>query len=59
MSSYWVNFVKTGNPNGKDMKGQELPVWEESSASGGKLLEIGEKCGMREDSYVGIYEFLR
>ena len=59
MSSYWVNFVKTGNPNGKDMKGQELPVWEESSASGGKLLEIGEKCGMREDPYVGIYEFLR
>jgi para-nitrobenzyl esterase len=22
MSSYWVNFIKTGNPNGEN-----LPVW--------------------------------
>lgn len=28
ISSYWVNFVKTGNPNGKTNFGEELPVWE-------------------------------
>ena len=28
ISSYWTNFVKTGNPNGKDTAGFELPKWE-------------------------------
>lgn len=26
--SYWVNFVKTGDPNGLDYNGNPLPVWE-------------------------------
>jgi len=26
--SYWVNFVKTGNPNGLDYNGNPLPEWE-------------------------------
>ena len=57
MSSYWINFVKTGNPNGKDTKGRELPRWEESSASDGKLMEIGDECRMVEDPFRGIYKF--
>ncbi len=28
MSSYWSNFVKTGDPNGKDNYGNDLPRWE-------------------------------
>jgi len=28
ISSYWVNFVKTGDPNGCDVNGQPLPKWE-------------------------------
>ena len=28
ISSYWTNFVKTGDPNGKDTAGFELPKWE-------------------------------
>lgn len=28
ISSYWSNFVKTGDPNGKDTAGFELPRWE-------------------------------
>jgi len=27
MNSYWVNFVKKGDPNGKDHFGYELPAW--------------------------------
>lgn len=27
LSGYWVNFVRHGDPNGKDMLGRELPVW--------------------------------
>jgi para-nitrobenzyl esterase len=28
MSSYWVNFAKNGDPNGKDSAGKTLPKWE-------------------------------
>ncbi|MBO6214696.1 MAG: carboxylesterase family protein, partial [Lachnospiraceae bacterium] len=28
ISSYWTNFVKTGDPNGVDTFGFELPRWE-------------------------------
>ena len=28
VSSYWANFVKTGDPNGTDRIGKELPEWK-------------------------------
>ena len=28
MSSYWTNFVRNGDPNGKDMIGKDLPRWD-------------------------------
>ena len=40
MSSYWVNFVKTGNPNGDG-----LPEWKAYSQTE-EVMEIGEKMGM-------------
>ena len=27
MCDYWVNFIKTGDPNGTDSQGKELPAW--------------------------------
>ncbi|MCR4580129.1 MAG: carboxylesterase family protein [Treponema sp.] len=58
MSSYWLNFVKYGNPNGKDTKGNELPLWEESSKCGGLLMEFGDSSGMVEDPFRWTYEYL-
>ncbi len=37
MQSYWVNFVKTGNPNGEG-----LPEWKEFSENTEQVLELGE-----------------
>ncbi len=37
MSSYWVNFAKSGNPNGPG-----LPVWPAFTAASGKVLYIGD-----------------
>ncbi len=28
MCNYWTNFMKTGNPNGKDADGSDMPLWE-------------------------------
>lgn len=42
MSSYWVNFVKTGNPNGKG-----LPSWPSYSAGTKKIIELGDNVGSR------------
>ncbi|MBO0936231.1 carboxylesterase family protein [Fibrella sp. HMF5335] len=37
MSAYWVNFIKTGNPNGGG-----LPQWPAYSATGKQVLILGE-----------------
>lgn len=28
MCNYWANFIKTGDPNGKDADGNDMPYWE-------------------------------
>ena len=51
-SSYFANFARTGDPNGKG-----LPVWEESR-TGNELMELGAETGMRGDPFEPIYEIL-
>lgn len=38
LSNYWVNFVKTGNPNGKG-----LPVWPALESSEHVTMELGDR----------------
>lgn len=38
MSSYWVNFAKTGNPNGEG-----LPVWPAFSDNNPEIIELGDE----------------
>ena len=54
MNSYFINFVKTGNPNGEG-----LPTWEEWNPSANKILELGENVSMVDDPYVFLYEFMK
>jgi len=28
MCNYWANFIKTGDPNGKDADGTDMPLWK-------------------------------
>jgi Carboxylesterase family len=37
MSSYWVNFAKSGNPNGPG-----LPAWPAFTDASGKVLYVGD-----------------
>ncbi|MEQ1586083.1 MAG: carboxylesterase family protein, partial [Cyclobacteriaceae bacterium] len=38
MSSYWINFIRSGNPNGAG-----LPEWKRHTKNGPVVMELGEK----------------
>ena len=43
MCNYWANFVKTGDPNGKDADGTQMPVWEPYTAAAPHYMRFSEK----------------
>jgi para-nitrobenzyl esterase len=53
MNNYWVNFVKSGNPNGPG-----LPEWKTYDKSSGGILEIGDQTKLSEGLYKSEFEFL-
>jgi para-nitrobenzyl esterase len=53
MSSYWVNFVKTGNPNGEG-----LPAWKPYTASEGVIMVMGKEPVSQPGYFKSIFEFL-
>jgi para-nitrobenzyl esterase len=55
MSSYWVNFVKTGDPNGSG-----LPVWATFDSTRKETMELGKITGMMPiASSQAIFDFLK
>jgi para-nitrobenzyl esterase len=53
MSSYWVNFAKTGNPNGP-----ALPNWPAADAEHDVLMEFGETDEVCHDFDKAALDFL-
>ena len=53
-SSYWVNFVKSGNPNGN-----KLPAWEPFDTGNPVTMAIGVKPGPRPIAAKERREFYR
>ena len=51
MSDYWINFIKSGNPNGAG-----LPKWD--SYNTGITQEIGDRTEGKKDLYKGVLEAL-
>ncbi len=53
MSSYWVNFAKTGNPNGAN-----LPEWKSYDKQTGNILELGDKVELKAALFKKEFDFL-
>ncbi|MEE3314215.1 MAG: carboxylesterase family protein [Treponema sp.] len=59
MASYWMNFVRTGNPNGINFWTKDpLPEWPLASENPGKVLELGENVGLVSDPYADLYPII-
>ena len=54
MSDYWVNFVKTGNPNS-----EILPSWEAYVPGNEKVMELGDNVGMIDEKYHELYDIFK
>jgi para-nitrobenzyl esterase len=53
ISSYWVNFAKTGNPNG-----QKLPEWKSYDKQSGHIMLLGDKVEMKAEFLKKEFDFL-
>ena len=53
MSSYWVNFIKIGNPNGKN-----LPEWKRYTKEEGVILEIDKETYQRPALFKKEFDLL-
>lgn len=45
MCDYWVNFMRTGNPNGADSIGETLPRWPQFTADNPQRMRFAEETG--------------
>ena len=50
MQAYWLNFIKTGDPNGPG-----LPHWPTTAEAPGQVLRLDAESGMTEDPYLALY----
>ncbi|MFN8354104.1 MAG: carboxylesterase family protein [Spirosomataceae bacterium] len=53
MSSYWVNFAKTGNPNGTG-----LPEWKRYDKQTGNIMVLGDKVATQAGLFKKEFDFL-
>jgi para-nitrobenzyl esterase len=53
MSSYWANFIKTGNPNGEG-----LPEWSAYDKSSGNIMEIGDQLRLSPGLHKNEFDFI-
>ncbi|MFP4016293.1 MAG: carboxylesterase/lipase family protein [Halanaerobiales bacterium] len=58
MCNYWSNFICSGNPNGKDSTGEEMPEWKSYTAAEPYRMEFGDKPVLKLEESDELMEFL-
>lgn len=58
MCNYWSNFISTGNPNGKDSTGEDMPQWEPYTREAPYGMLFKDKAGFNREEPSDIMKFL-
>ncbi|MCX7657849.1 MAG: carboxylesterase family protein, partial [Oscillospiraceae bacterium] len=58
MCNYWVNFICSGNPNGKDSTGEDLPQWDQCTAEAPYAMVFGDKSEFIKEQPSELMQFL-
>ncbi len=55
MCSYWTNFVKNGDPNGKDIDGSDMPLWEKYNDENRRGIVFNFDTGMSKEDETAAF----
>lgn len=58
MATYWVNFARTGNPNGAAVGNARFPMWPEYRSAPSELMELGRNIYRVSDPSRATFEVL-
>ena len=58
MCNYWANFVKCGDPNGKDADGKEMPLWKPYTEASPCRMILGNHARPEERGADELMQFL-
>ena len=50
MCNYFANFARTGDPNGKDKDGSDMPAWLPYAAEDGKAMQFFDTVQMERET---------
>ena len=53
MQQYFINFIRTGNPNQNG-----LPEWPANTGSQDRVLTLDQEIRMETDPFAGLYPIL-
>jgi para-nitrobenzyl esterase len=58
MCNYWTNFIRSGNPNGKDATGEYMPHWDTYTADAPYGMVFGDKSEFVKEQPSDLMKFL-
>lgn len=58
MCNYWANFISSGNPNGKDSTGEEMPFWEKYTTDAPYGMIFRDKAEFLKEQPSDLMKFL-
>jgi para-nitrobenzyl esterase len=58
MCNYWTNFICSGNPNGKDSTGEEMPYWEPYTPEAPYGMLFGDRAEFNKEGPSSMMNFL-
>jgi para-nitrobenzyl esterase len=58
MCNYWANFISSGDPNGKDSTGEEMPYWEKYTTDAPYGMIFRDKAEFLKEQPSNLMKFL-